>query len=74
MPGKGSDVRTDYVEPAERGTVAVLEAADGQNTIKKVIVMASVLSLMPLGALASPEFSVTGMYLYLGHCSITHPF
>ncbi|ETS81266.1 hypothetical protein PFICI_06268 [Pestalotiopsis fici W106-1] len=59
MPGRGSDIKTDYVEPAERGTVAVLEAAQSHTTIKKVIVMASVLSLMPLGALAAPDFSVT---------------
>ncbi|KAH6649173.1 hypothetical protein BKA67DRAFT_576970 [Truncatella angustata] len=59
MPGKGFDVRADYVEPAIRGTTAVLEATESLKTIKKVISMASVLSLMPLGSLAAPDLSVT---------------
>lgn len=62
MPGKGSDIKTDYVEPAERNTLAILEAAQAQQaSIKKVVITASVLSLMPLGSLAYPEFSVAGM-------------
>ncbi|KAI3321858.1 NAD(P)-binding protein [Xylariaceae sp. AK1471] len=49
LPGAGPDVRSDYVEPAVRGTIAMLEAAHTHKTIKKVVVMSSILSLAPQG-------------------------
>jgi nucleoside-diphosphate-sugar epimerase len=62
MPGTGIDVKTDYVDPAVRGTTAVLEAARTHKTIKKVVIMSSLLSLAPLGSLGAVQSVVSGMY------------
>ncbi|KAE8356400.1 hypothetical protein BDV28DRAFT_165045 [Aspergillus coremiiformis] len=48
VPNPGND---DLITPAVRGTVSILEAATKVSTIKKVVVTASVLSLISLGQL-----------------------
>ncbi|TAQ89948.1 hypothetical protein B7494_g1731 [Chlorociboria aeruginascens] len=55
MPGKGSDVKTDYVKPAVQGTEQILYAALNYPQIKKVIVMSSCLALMPVDAMGRKE-------------------
>lgn len=60
MPGKGDDVKRDYVDPAVKGTESVLIAALKHKNIKTVIVMSSVLALVPLGAMASANVAVKG--------------
>lgn len=60
MPGKGSDFKTDYLGPAVEGTNALLDAAKAIPSIKRVVVMASVLSLATLDALAGGEFTAKG--------------
>jgi nucleoside-diphosphate-sugar epimerase len=64
LPGAGPDVRSDYVEPAVRGTIAVLEAAHTHKIIKKVIIMSSILSLTPVGVSHGPGLLVTGTYCH----------
>jgi len=59
MPTPGGDVRKHYVEPAVRGTVAVLEAAHTVETIKKVFIMSSVVALKPMGSFGTAD-TVTG--------------
>ncbi|KAH8655772.1 hypothetical protein BX600DRAFT_515465 [Xylariales sp. PMI_506] len=59
MPGHGSDFKTGYLEPAVLGTTTILEAAQSLKSIKKVLVMSSVLALIPLGTLESSDISVT---------------
>ncbi|KJZ70932.1 hypothetical protein HIM_09683 [Hirsutella minnesotensis 3608] len=54
MPGKGEDVRTDYVDPAVSATVAILEAALQHTSIKTVIVESSILALLPVGGSSMP--------------------
>ncbi|KAL2214859.1 dihydroflavonal-4-reductase [Thermoascus aurantiacus ATCC 26904] len=54
----GSDVKTDYVDPAVRGTESILYAAMKFPQIKKVIVVSSVLALLPVTALLEKEVSV----------------
>lgn len=55
MPGQGVDFEKDYLAPAVKGTTALLDAAKEVSTIKRVIIVSSLLSFMPLGALASTE-------------------
>lgn len=62
MPGAGSDIRSDYVDPAVNATLAILEAALAYKTIKKVLIMSSVLSLVPFAASDDPRLTIIGMY------------
>ncbi|KAH8820277.1 hypothetical protein F5884DRAFT_659299 [Xylogone sp. PMI_703] len=48
MPGKGTDFKRDYVDPAVKGTESILLAAMKHKNIKSVIVMSSVLALVPI--------------------------
>ena len=61
MPGKGADFRSEYAEPAVRGTETMLSSADRANSVEKVVIMSSVLALMPLGALGAKEGIFNGM-------------
>lgn len=63
MPGKGDDLKKDYVQPAVAGTTAILEAALESKTLKFVIVMSSILALIPVGAMAKPPVHPKGMLL-----------
>ncbi|PHH85647.1 hypothetical protein CDD83_119 [Cordyceps sp. RAO-2017] len=58
MPGKGSDFRTGYVDPAVNITTAVLQAAVAAPRVKRVVVVSSVLALMPMGGLMMPGLEV----------------
>lgn len=60
MPGKGDDFEKDYVEPAVQGTVALLDAAKKFNTIKRVVIVSSLLALIPLDGLATGNFVAKG--------------
>ena len=61
MPGNGSDIRTDYVNPAVQGTEAILYAALDFPQIRKVIITSSVLALLPVDVLiGGKEVSVKG--------------
>jgi len=50
MPGKGSDFKADYVDPAVQGTESILYAALEFPRIRRVFVMSSVLALTPVDA------------------------
>ncbi|KAF9692667.1 hypothetical protein EKO04_009701 [Ascochyta lentis] len=58
MPGKGSDFESDYLQPAVQGTIALLDAAKKVDTIKRVVLVSSMLALIPLEALATGNFTV----------------
>jgi nucleoside-diphosphate-sugar epimerase len=60
MPLKGEDFQRDYVDPAVKGTNSILKAALGTPSIKKVMVMASILSIMPMGGMAMGDLVVQG--------------
>ena len=64
MPGTGSDFKKDYVEPAEQGTLAILKAATSEKTIKKVVIVSSLLALVPLDALVTKDFHAKGKVSY----------
>ncbi|KAF3006018.1 hypothetical protein E8E13_010618 [Curvularia kusanoi] len=55
MPGKGDDFEQGYLQPAVKGTTTLLDTAQGFSTIKRVVIVSSVLSLMPMGAVGATE-------------------
>ena len=60
MPGTGNDFETDYLNPAAQGTIALLNAAKAVNTIKRVVIVSSLLALIPLDALATQNIVAKG--------------
>lgn len=61
MPnGKTSDFKTEYLQPAVKGTEAILAAAALAPSVKRVVIVSSLLSFMPLGSLRVPGFVVDG--------------
>jgi nucleoside-diphosphate-sugar epimerase len=62
MPMKGEDLQKDYVDPAVKGTDAVLRAAKASLSVKRVIIMASILSIMPMGGMMATDIDVKGEF------------
>ncbi|KAK0639504.1 hypothetical protein B0T16DRAFT_518387 [Cercophora newfieldiana] len=60
MPGKGEDFKTEYLKPAVDGTEAILNAAANAPSVKRVVVMSSLLALIPLGGLQIPGLEIKG--------------
>jgi nucleoside-diphosphate-sugar epimerase len=50
IPGKGVDLRKDFIEPAVGGTEAILYAALKFPNIKTVVVTSSAIGIMPIDA------------------------
>lgn len=60
MPGKGVDFHKEYLEPAVQGTIALLNAAKKVDTIKRIVIVSSLLAFIPLDALATGKFTAKG--------------
>lgn len=60
MPLKGEDLQRDYVDPAVKGTASILSAALKTSSVKRVTVMASILSIMPMGGLTMKGLVIKG--------------
>lgn len=60
MPGKGDDFKTDYVDPAVKGTNAILDAARQSSSVRRVVITSSLLALVPLGQLNATDLRITG--------------
>jgi nucleoside-diphosphate-sugar epimerase len=58
MPSGGLDLHTGYINPAVRGTLAVLDAAKAVPSVKRVVITSSALSLGPLDFADHPGFLV----------------
>jgi nucleoside-diphosphate-sugar epimerase len=63
MPGKGTDLQKDYLEPARNGTLSILESAKKVPSIKKVIVMSSILGIGPVDLFNNTDQFVAGEFL-----------
>ncbi|KAH6611588.1 nad dependent epimerase dehydratase [Trichoderma cornu-damae] len=59
MPGKGTDLQKDYVEPARQGTLSILESAKNVASINKVVVMSSILGIGPVDLFANTDAFLT---------------
>ncbi|KAL7919783.1 hypothetical protein ACQKWADRAFT_322741 [Trichoderma austrokoningii] len=55
MPGKGTDLHKDYLEPARNGTLSILESASKVTSINKVIVMSSILGIGPIDLFSNTD-------------------
>ncbi|RFU76046.1 nad dependent epimerase dehydratase [Trichoderma arundinaceum] len=55
MPGKGTDLQKDYLDPALRGTLSILESANNVGSVKKVIVMSSILGIAPIDLFSNTD-------------------
>ncbi|EAT79845.2 hypothetical protein SNOG_12547 [Parastagonospora nodorum SN15] len=64
MPGKGNDFKKEYLNPAVQGTTAVLDAAEKVSTIKRVVIVSSVLALVQLDAMVTGNMDVKGTALF----------
>ncbi|KAJ5889629.1 dihydroflavonal-4-reductase [Penicillium tannophilum] len=51
MPGSGTDIQRDYINPAVEATVSMLKAALAHKQIQKVVIVSSALALTPVDAL-----------------------
>jgi len=61
MPNsKNPDFKTGYLQPAVAGTEAILAAAALAPSVKRVVIVSSLLAFMPLGTLRVPGFVVDG--------------
>ncbi|EFQ25950.1 NAD dependent epimerase/dehydratase [Colletotrichum graminicola M1.001] len=58
MPGRGNDFKTDYLAPAEQGTIALLDTAKSIPTIKRIVIVSSILALVPLDVWVTGNFNV----------------
>lgn len=68
MPGQGSDLHRDYLEPARNGTLSMLESASKVGSIKRVIVMSSILGIGPVDLFYNTDTFVAGEFLgYIVH-------
>jgi nucleoside-diphosphate-sugar epimerase len=70
MPGKGQDIQKDYVEPAVNGTESILLAASRYPRVKKVVIMSSLLSIIPMGAIQKPGIFISGK---VTNCNLASP-
>ena len=68
-PGQGTDFKTEYLHPAMQGTTSVLNAAKKSSSIKRVVIVSSVLALAPLDAFALGKMDARGTQLHLKHVS-----
>ncbi|KAH7020683.1 NAD dependent epimerase/dehydratase [Macrophomina phaseolina] len=48
IPGRGNDFKEDYLAPATKGTISLLEAAQSVPSIKRVVIDSSAGALLPL--------------------------
>lgn len=60
MPGKGVDLHKDYIDPATQGTVSILESANKAPSVKKVVIMSSILAIAPPDLFYNPDQFVGG--------------
>ena len=67
MPGKGEDFKKEYLQPAVQGTTSVLNAAKKFSTIKRVVIVSSILALVQLDALTGGKFEPRGTFLFYEH-------
>lgn len=62
MPGTGADLHKDYLDPAVRGTLSILESAKKITSVKKVVIMSSALAIGPVDLFSNTDVHVPGEY------------
>ena len=60
MPGSGTDLQRDYINPAVAATLSMLNAALAHKQIQKVIIVSSTVALTPVDALTAKTVVAKG--------------
>lgn len=60
MPGKGDNFEEDYLKPAVNETESMLLAAKNTPSVKMVIILSSMLSIIPMGGTRKPGLEISG--------------
>lgn len=60
MPGSGTDLQRDYINPAVAATLSMLNAALAHKQIQKVIIVSSAVAFTPVDALAAKTVVAKG--------------
>ena len=63
MVDRGTDLQRDFLDPIVKGTVAILGSSSKEDSIRKVVIVSSFLSLMPMDALLQNPFHIKGMLI-----------
>jgi nucleoside-diphosphate-sugar epimerase len=65
MPGTGDNFKTDYYTPAVQGTITLLDAAKNVETIKRVVIVASIVDFVELGTFIDGKWHAKGKLAHL---------
>ncbi|KAL7804759.1 hypothetical protein V8C44DRAFT_352664 [Trichoderma aethiopicum] len=58
MVDRGSDLQRDFLDPVVKGTLAILESSAKEDGIRKLVIVSSFLSLMPLDGIMRNPFHI----------------
>lgn len=62
MVDKGVELERDFVDPVVNGTLSILESAKKEPSIRKVAIVSSFLSLMPMDGVLRNPLHIKGMF------------
>lgn len=62
MVDKGTELERDFVDPAVKGSLSILESASKVDSIRKVAIVSSFLSLMPMDGVMQNSFHIKGAF------------
>lgn len=63
MVGRGTNLQRDFLDPVVKGTLAILESSAKEDGIRKVVIVSSFLSLMPMDGIRRNPFHIEGIIL-----------
>ncbi|KAL6879996.1 hypothetical protein HDV57DRAFT_521977 [Trichoderma longibrachiatum] len=58
MVGRGTNLQRDFLDPVVKGTLAILESSAKEDGIRKVVIVSSFLSLMPMDGIRRNPFHI----------------
>jgi nucleoside-diphosphate-sugar epimerase len=64
MVDKGSELRTDFIDPTVQGTLSVLKLAREQRIVKKVVIISPFVAHMPMEAMMKNGFAIESVGLH----------
>lgn len=65
MVDKGIELERDFVDPAVKGTLSILESAKKEDGIRKVVIVSSFVSLMPMDGVMRNPFHIKGTFMVI---------
>ncbi|KAL6856374.1 NAD(P)-binding protein [Trichoderma novae-zelandiae] len=58
MVDKGTELQRDFVDPAVKGTLSILESSANEDSIRKVVIVSSFVTLMPVDGFMRNPFHI----------------